>query len=107
MRIIVTLNLNLFSPEFDITGRYNVREDNMVIFDLVTAHEKFGFYANVHISKCSFQKVGQNQKCVSNQQQTWSPCSSMKLAVLAFNNGCFIQSNRLTLIGILAKILCH
>jgi hypothetical protein len=91
--------------EFEITGRYNVREDNMVIIDLDWAPKKFGFIASQNISECSFQKVGHDQKCVSNQ--TWSQCASMKLAVLASNKGCFFENKGLTLSGIFAKILCH
>ncbi len=102
------MKLNLFSIEFEITGRYNVREDNMVIIDLVATTQEFGFYASPNISECSFQKVGHDHKCVSNQAQSWrSQCTSMKLAVQTSTDACFIQNNGLTLTGMLAKILCH
>ncbi len=72
----------------------------MVIIDPVAKTQKFGFYVNKIITKCSFQKDdGLDQRCASNQQQPWSECSSMKLAVLAFNEACFIQSNGLTFKG--------
>jgi hypothetical protein len=94
------LKLNLFSPEFEITGRYNVREDNMVIIDLVTK-QLFGFYASQNISECSFQKVGQNQKCVRNQMYTIGQCSQMELDVLTNKKACYIQNKGLKLKGIL------
>jgi hypothetical protein len=97
---------NLFSPEFEITGRKNVREDNMVLVDLDVA-QLFGFYASQNISECSIQKDGHDQRCVGRQQETWIQCPSMKLAVLSSNESCFFQYTRLTLIGMLAKILCH
>ncbi len=98
---------NLFSLEFEITGRHNVREDNMVIIDLVAATKEFGFFANQNISECSFQKVGHDQRCVGHQQQPWSQCSIMKVDVVTSNEGCFIQNKGLTLTGILAKIICN
>ena len=73
----------------------------MVIID-VAASKIFGFYTNMTIYECSFQKVGHDQKCVSNQ--AWSPCASMKLAVLASNEACYIHNTGLTLNGILAKM---
>jgi hypothetical protein len=75
----------------------------MVIIDLVAETKEFGFSANQTIAECSFQKDGHLQKCVSNQQQPWSDCSGMKLAVIAFKDGCFIQNKGLALTGILAK----
>ncbi len=84
-----------------MTARFNIREDNVVVIDLVTAQEKFGFYASQNISECSFRKNA--RECVSMQQQTWSECSDMKLAVIAFKDSCFIQNKGLALTGILAK----
>jgi hypothetical protein len=77
----------------------------MVIIDSVATTKQFGFFANVSISECSFQKVGRDQKCVSNQEKTHCLCSNMKLEVQTYNKACFIQNNGLTLEGILAKIL--
>jgi hypothetical protein len=101
------LKLNLFLTDFEITEKYNVREDNMVIIDLVATMQGFGFSSSQNISECSFQKVGHDQRCVSNQQQTWSQCSSMKLAVQTFAEACIIQNKGLTLTGSLGKIICN
>ncbi len=84
-----------------------MREDYVVTIDPVAATQEFGFFASQNISECSFQKVGRDQKCVINQHETWSPCSSMKLAVQTFTKACIIQNKGLKLTGILAKILCN
>jgi hypothetical protein len=94
------LNLNLFSPEFEITGRYNVREENTVIIDPIATTKEFGFYVIGSISECSFQQDGHDQKCLSNQEQTSRLCSNMKLDVLISNKACFIQNKGLTFKGI-------
>ncbi len=91
--------------DFYVTARQNIREDNMVIIDTVATTKGFGFYTNVHISECSFQKAGHDQKCVSNQKEIKSLCSNIKLEVT--NGACFIQNNGLTFTGILIKKILH
>jgi hypothetical protein len=93
--------------DINVTGRYNIREDNVVVIDLVAATKEFGFFANQNISECSFQKVGHDRRCVGHQQQPWSQCSIMKLAVQKSTETCFIHNQGLTSTGILAKKLYH
>jgi hypothetical protein len=77
----------------------------MVIIDVVATPQEFGVLASQNISECSFQKVGHDQICVGHPQHPRTQCSSMKLALQAYSDTCFINNNGLTLTGILAKIM--